>query len=848
MPLDPATLTLLNGAGDPVASVTVPGQGTYTINGAGEIVFTPEPGFVGEADPVDYRVADVNGTTTTSTYTPTVTPVTAPDNTTGPQGVPQSVNPLINDTLDPAVTLVPATLAADRPGHRRPGGVGDDPRPGHLHGLRHADRVHPAAGLHRSRGPDHLPGRGHRREPAAGHLQPGRDPGDTDRCTGLEASGPQGQPQSVDPLTNDDPGDDAVPLDPDSLTLLDGAGDPAASVTIPGQGTYTVNGAGEIVFTPLPEFIGEADPVTYQVADVNGTTATSTYTPTVDPVTPVANPNTSTGPQGSPQSVDPLGNDDPGDPSVPLDPDSLTLLNGAGNPVASVTVPGQGVYTINGAGRIVFTPEPGFVGTADPVDYRVADVNGTTTTSTYTPTVTPVTAPDTTSGPQGVPQSVNPLANDTLDPSVTLVASTLQLIDPDTGAPVASVTIPGQGTYTVNGANRIVFTPLPDFIGTADPVTYQVEDTSGNLLQDTYTPTLTPVAPEANPDETSGPQGLPQSIDPLANDDPGDPSVPLDPDSLTLLDAGGNPVASVTLPGQGVYTINGAGEIVFTPEPDFTGTADSVDYRVADVNGTTATSTYTPTVTPVAPEANPDTTSGPQGRPQSIDPLTNDDAGDPSVPLDPDSLTLLDGAGDPVASVAIPGQGTYTINGAGEIVFTPEPGFTGTADPVTYQIADVNGTTAMTTYTPTVTPVTPDANPDKTRGPINKPQSVNPFDNDLAGDPAVPLDHGSLTLLDADGNPVDTVVVPGQGTYTVKGEKIVFTPVPRVHRQGRPRDLPDRGRQRYDGHVDLHADDRGRPAGRDRDPGDGAPGLHGRARPGGRHPRTRPDDGRADRP
>ena len=157
---------------------------------------------------------------------------------------------------------------------------------------------------------------------------------------------------------------------------------------------------------------------------------------------------------------------------------------------------------------------------------------------------------------------------------------------------------------------------------------------------------------------------MPQSINPLANDDPGDPSVPLDPDSLTLRDAGGNPVASVTLHGQGVYTINGSGRIVFTPEPDFTGTADSVDYRVADVNGTTATSTYTPTVTPVAPEANPDTTSGPQGRPQSVDPLANDNPGDPSVPLDPDTLTLLDGAGDPVASVTVPSAGLYTINGS----------------------------------------------------------------------------------------------------------------------------------------------------------------------------------------
>ncbi|MCG8152701.1 hypothetical protein GUY44_19620, partial [Pimelobacter simplex] len=81
------------------------------------------------------------------------------------------------------------------------------------------------------------------------------------------------------------------------------------------------------------------------------------------------------------------------------------------------------------------------------------------------------------------------------------------------------------------------------------------------------------------------------SIDPFANDEPGDPAVPLDRDSLTLLDGAGNPVSTVSVPGEGVYTVED-GKIVFTPEPDFTGTATPVDYRIADVNGTTADSTY----------------------------------------------------------------------------------------------------------------------------------------------------------------------------------------------------------------------------------------------------------------
>ncbi|MCG8149736.1 hypothetical protein GUY44_04540, partial [Pimelobacter simplex] len=304
---------------------------------------------------------------------------------------------------------------------------------------------------------------------------------------------------------------------------------------------------------------------------------------------------------------------------------------------------------------------------------------------------------------------------------------------------------PGEGTYTVSDG-KLVFTPEPQFTGEATPVRYRVEDSEGNTVESTYTPTVTPVTPTANPDTTSGPQGVPQSVDPLANDEAGDDAVPLDPDSLTLLDADGNAVSSVTVAGEGVYTVSD-GKLVFTPEPQFTGTATPVDYQVADVNGTTARSTYTPTINPVTPVANPDETSGPQGQPQSIDPLANDEAGDDAVPLDPDSLTLLDADGNPVSSVTVPGEGVYTVSD-GKLVFTPEPQFTGTATPVDYQVADTNGTTARSTYTPTITPVTPKANPDETSGPQGQPQSIDPLANDEAGDDAVPLDPDSLTLLD----------------------------------------------------------------------------------------------------
>ena len=61
--------------------------------------------------------------------------------------------------------------------------------------------------------------------------------------------------------------------------------------------------------------------------------------------------------------------------------------------MTSVTVTGQGRYDLDGE-RIVFTPEAGFIGTATPVTYRVADTRGTEVTATFTPTVRAAAASD----------------------------------------------------------------------------------------------------------------------------------------------------------------------------------------------------------------------------------------------------------------------------------------------------------------------------------------------------------------------------------------------------------------------------------------------------------------------
>ena len=56
---------------------------------------------------------------------------------------------------------------------------------------------------------------------------------------------------------------------------------------------------GTVTFVPEKSFVGTAPAVTVVREDVNGTKASATYTPTVTPVTPAADPATSTDIQGS---------------------------------------------------------------------------------------------------------------------------------------------------------------------------------------------------------------------------------------------------------------------------------------------------------------------------------------------------------------------------------------------------------------------------------------------------------------------------------------------------------------------------------------------------------------------
>ncbi|MBP2623802.1 YSIRK signal domain/LPXTG anchor domain surface protein, partial [Streptococcus oricebi] len=90
-------------SGELVENVTIPGQGSYQINDQGQITFTPEKTFTGQATGVTVVKTDVNGTPAEATYTPSVEAVKPSGEnvtSTGKQGQVQTGTPVFKSGDD----------------------------------------------------------------------------------------------------------------------------------------------------------------------------------------------------------------------------------------------------------------------------------------------------------------------------------------------------------------------------------------------------------------------------------------------------------------------------------------------------------------------------------------------------------------------------------------------------------------------------------------------------------------------------------------------------------------------------------------------------------------------------
>ena len=671
---------------------TIPGEGTYTVAPDGTVTFVPEKSFTGTGTGVTVKRVDKNGTPATAKYTPTVTPVTptaTPAESEAPQGVVQTGTVTFTEG-DPVAPIDKGTITLlDENGQPAASVVAKSPE-GKEIGTYTVDQttgVVTFTPTDKSYSGEVVPVKVQAKDtngtPAETTYTPKITPvvPTAEHATSTDV---QGQTQSGKPTFT--PGNPAIPMDDDvPATFEDGS----TSKTIPGEGTYTVAPDGTVTFVPEKSFTGVGTGVTVKRVDKNGTPATAKYTPTVTPVVPTAEPATSTDIQGATQTGKPKFTE--GDSRVPMNDDvPATFDDGS----TTKTVDGVGTYTVAADGTVTFVPEKSFVGTAPAVTVVREDKNGTKASATYTPTVTPVTptgTPAVSTDVQGATQTGKPTftEGDSRVPLNDTVPATFE--DGTT-----TKTVPNVGTYTVAPDGTVTFVPEKSFVGTAPAVTVVREDVNGTKAQATYTPTVTPVTPTADPVASTDIQGQTQTGKP--NFTPGHPSVPMDDDVPATFEDGST---TKTIPGEGTYTVAPDGTVTFVPEKSFTGKGTGVTVKRVDKNGTPVTATYTPTVTPVAPTAEPATSIGNKGQTQTGKPVFTE--GDSRVPMnDKVPATFDDGS----TTKTIPGIGTYTVAADGTVTFTPEPEFTGTAPAVTVVREDVNGTKAQATYTPTVRPIT----------------------------------------------------------------------------------------------------------------------------------------------
>ena len=794
--VDPAT-----GQPTDATTVTVAGEGSYTIDPTtGAVTFVPEKDFVGTAKGVTVQatatIKNEDGKTTTitadATYTPTVVPAVPtaqPAKSIDVQGATQKGKPTFEGTtvtvdgVQKPITIkensytlvdkdgneVTSTPAYAEDGTTVIGTHTIDPTTGEVTftptDKSYSGKVTPVSVQAESSNGIKVS------TTYTPEIVPVTPTAENAATKDIQGKTQKGKPTFEGGKATVDGVEKTVEIDEDTPATFE---DGSTTKTIPGEGTYTVAPDGTVTFVPEKTFTGEGTGVTVKRVDKNGTEVTAKYTPTVTPVTPTADPAETTGKQGQVQTGAPTFT--AGNPDVPMnDAVPATFEDGK----TTKTVDGVGTYTVAPDGTVTFTPEPSFVGKAPAVTVVREDMNGTKASATYTPTVTPVTpaaTPAESVAPQGIVQTGTVTFTEG-DPVAPINKETITLLD-ENGQPAASVEAKSPegkviGTYTVDKETGVVtFTPTDkSYSGDVVAAKVQAKDANGTTVETTYTPKITPVTPTAQDAATKDIQGKTQTGTPTFTE--GNPLVPID-DSVPATFEDGS--TTKTIPGEGTYTVAPDGTVTFVPEKTFTGEGTGVTVKRVDKNGTEVTATYTPTVTPVTPTADPAETTGLQGQVQTGAPTFT--AGNPDVPMnDAVPATFEDGS----TTKTVDGVGTYTVAPDGTVTFTPEPSFVGKAPAVTVVREDMNGTKASATYTPTVTPVTPVATPAESVAPQGIVQTGTV--TFAAGNPVAPINKETITLLDENGKPAESVDAKSPegkviGKFTVDKETgvVTFTP------------------------------------------------------------------------
>ncbi len=451
-------------------------------------------------------------------------------------------------------------------------------------------------------------------------------------------------------------------LNPSNGTTLSGTAEPGATVTLTDGngnpiGQVTADGSGNWSFTPGTP-LANGTVVNATASDPTGNTSApaSTTVDSVAPAAPVVNPS---------NGAEISGTAEPGA--------TVTLTDGSGNPIGQVTADGSGNWS--------FTPStPLADGTV--VNATATDPAGNTggQGSTTVDAIAPATP------------TVN-LSNGSSLSGTAEPGSTVILTDGN-GNPIAEVTADGSGNWTYTPSTPIangtvVNVVAQDAAGNSSPPATVTVDSSA------------PPAPVINPSNGVVISGTAEAGA-----------------TVTLTDAGGNPIGQITADGSGNWS--------FTPGTPL-------------ANGTVIVATAT----------DPTGNTGPQAA------TTVDAVAPPAPVIDPSNGTTISGTAEAGAKVILTDGngnpiGETTADGSGNWTFTPAtPLANGTVVNAVAQDPAGNTGPQGSTTVDAVAPNTP---------------VVNPSNGNLLNGTAEP--SSTVTLTDGNGNPIGQTTADGSGNWS----------------------------------------------------------------------------------
>lgn len=537
-------------------------------------------------------------------------------------------------------------------------------------------------------------------------------------------------------------------------------------------GSFSVSNTGVVTFTPSTNFNGTAT-ATYTVNDTEGATSNvATITITVSSVNaaPVAANDAGATDENDPLSISILSNDTD---DVGIVANTVDLDPSTAGQQTTRTVTG-GNFSVNVSGVLTFTPATNFNGTAS-LSYTVADAEGAiSNAATVTITVSSVNAPpvaadDAATTTENTAVTISILANDTDDISVAPATVDLNL---STAGIQTSRTVTG-GTFSVNAAGVVTFTPAANVNGVST-TTYTVNDGEG-ATSNSATITITVTSVNANPvavnDAASTDENTPANISVLVNDTD---DIGINVATVDLDPGVGGTQVTKNVTG-GVFTVNAAGVVTFTPTADFNGTA-SVTYTVNDTEGAAsniATVTVTVNAVNTAPLAVNDAGTTDEEVIVSI-PILANDTDDGSIDV---TSVDLDPASAGIQNAETLASGVFAVNASGVLSYTPASNFNGTAT-ITYTVKDTDGQTSnVATVSITVNPLNdaPVAVGDAIVTNEDTPASVNLLTNDTDADGTL---DGSTIDINVTAPGRQTTRVTTAGTVSVNSSGLLsFTPV-----------------------------------------------------------------------